>query len=69
MPVCHSSLINVDGSMYLCGGAIVTFTENNDVVLRSIANIDKYNETFDCWEPVTEMLVPRHSAAVAAAGK
>ncbi|XP_021343925.1 kelch-like protein 3 [Mizuhopecten yessoensis] len=59
MPRCHGNLVSVNGELFLCGGAIRSFT-TNDSVLTSVAAIDVYNKRSDVWEHRTDMVLARH---------
>ncbi|XP_060075655.1 kelch-like protein 2 [Ylistrum balloti] len=67
MPRCHGNLVSVNGQLFLCGGAIRSFT-TNDSVLTSVAAIDVYNKRSDVWEHKTDMVLARHFTGSAVIG-
>lgn len=67
-PRCYSSLVNVNDRLFLCGGATKSHCVQNSV-LCSTSNIDEYNQDNDTWTHVTDMVIPRHDAGVAVAGR
>ncbi|XP_033745875.1 kelch-like protein 3 [Pecten maximus] len=67
MPRCHGNLVSVNGELFLCGGAIRSYT-TNDSVLTSVAAIDVYNKRSDIWEHKTDMVLARHFTGSAVIG-
>lgn len=65
-PRCLSALVNVEGRLYLCGGA----TQSNDskTTLCSVTAVDRYDAVKDEWNHVTDMVIPRHDCGAAVAG-
>lgn len=67
MARCHGNLVCVNGQLFLCGGAIRSFT-TNDSVLTSVTAIDVYNKRSDVWEHKTDMVLARHFTGSAVIG-
>ncbi|KAK3600706.1 hypothetical protein CHS0354_011388 [Potamilus streckersoni] len=66
-PRCYTNIVNVQGRIYICGGATRSFNCKNSV-LNSVSSIDMYEAKTDHWSLVTNMVVPRHSAGAAVIG-
>ena len=62
LKLCHSSLVDINGVLYLVGGYV---TRDGDNIL-SLDNIFRYRDDADIWEPFTALHVPRHDATVVA---
>ena len=65
-PLCYGTLVNVNHTLYICGGA--TFSDKLNG-LMSHPDIDMYNEGTNMWTHLTDLTIPRHGAGVAVAGK
>ncbi|XP_053376722.1 beta-scruin-like [Mercenaria mercenaria] len=67
-PRCFSNLVNVNGKLYLCGGATRTYEAKNSL-LCSVSAIDRYDAVDGEWHHVTDLVIPRHDSGAAIAGK
>ncbi|KAL3852338.1 hypothetical protein ACJMK2_015995 [Sinanodonta woodiana] len=66
-PRCYTNIVNVQGRIYICGGATRSYNCKNSV-LNSVSSIDIYEPKTDHWSLATNMVFPRHSAGAAVIG-
>ena len=64
LPLCHGSLIDINGALYHIGGYV---TRDGDNIL-SLDNIFRYRDDVDVWEPFTSLHIPRHDAVAVSLG-
>ena len=69
MPLCHASLVNVQGRLLLCGGATYQDDKASKRKLVSVATIYEYNIVTNSWCFRTKMSSARQEASAVAVGE
>ncbi|XP_060576190.1 alpha-scruin-like [Ruditapes philippinarum] len=68
MPLCHATLVNVQGRLLLCGGATYREEKARKRDLVSVASIDEYNILTNSWGFRTKMSSARQEVSAVTVG-